>query len=168
MKLRTKLSLAECRERLGSATDLRGLALSWDGEGPGTVVGEFRGSMFRLHTRKYYNNAFAPFFYGKLTEADGGAILEGGFRMNPFVRLSMLFLISCVLLFGAAAIIVPAPAQPSGGVGGRGWFFGGLALAAILGVGLVQAGKWLGRGEQEVIHAFLKSTLEADDEPSST
>jgi len=96
MKLRTKLSLAECRERLGSATDLRGLALSWDGEGPGTVVGEFRGSMFRLHTRKYYNNAFAPFFYGKLTEADGGAILEGGFRMNPFVRLSMLFLISWV------------------------------------------------------------------------
>ncbi len=168
MKLRVKLSLADCRARLASAADLRGLALSWDGQGPGAVVEETRGSVFRLHTKKYYNNSFAPFFHGKLTEADGGVILEGGFRMNSFVRVFMFFSFFFVLLFGVGAIIVPAPAQPAGGIGGRGWFFAGLALAAISGVGLVQAGKWLGRGDQEVIHSFLKSTLEAEDEQTSS
>jgi hypothetical protein len=163
MKLRTKLSLAECRRRLGSSTDLRGMALSWDAEAPGAVLGEFRGPVFRLHTPKYYRNSFAPFFYGKLTEADGGAMLEGDFRMNPFVRLFMVFWLSFILLFAAGALIVPAQAHSASGLG-RGWFFAGLVLLAILGGGLVQVGKWSGRGDEEVIHSFLKSTLEASDE----
>jgi hypothetical protein len=163
MKLRTKMSMADCKTRLASSTDLRGLALSWSAEGPGAVVGEFRGSVFRLHTRKYYSNSFAPFFYGKLKEVDGGTILEGGFRMHPFVRLFMVFSLSFVLLFGLGAIIVPAPAHPASSTG-RSWFFAGLALVAILSVGLVLFGKQLGRGDQEVIYSYLKSTLEANDQ----
>jgi hypothetical protein len=162
MKLRTKLSIAECRARLGSATDLGGLALSWDAQGPGPVMGEFRGSMFRLHTKKYYSNAFAPFFYGKLTAVEGGAILEGSFRMHPFARLFMVFWLSFLLLFGLAAIIVPAPQSLPSGLG-RGCFYAGLVILAVLGAGLIQLGKWLGRGEQAVIQSFLKSTLEAND-----
>ena len=161
MKLRTKLFMADCRTRLGSGTDLGGMALSWDAVAPGAVVGEFRGPVFRLHTKKYYDNSFAPFFYGKLTEADGGAVLEGEFRMHPFIRLFMVFWLSFLLLFGVGAIVVPA--APRANALGRGWLFAVLVLLAVLGVGLVQFGKWLGRGDEEMIHVFLKSTLEAND-----
>jgi hypothetical protein len=163
MKLRTKLSIAECRARLGSATDLGGMALSWDSAGPGAVLGEFRGSVFRLHTRKYYQNSFVPFFYGRLSSVDGGAILEGSYRLHPFVRLFLVFWFSFLILFGLAAIIVPAAVHPASGIS-RNWFFAGLALLAILGAAVVLVGAWLGRGEQEVIHSFLKSTLEAEDQ----
>jgi hypothetical protein len=162
MKLRTKLTMPECHARLGASIDLRGLALSWEAQAPGAVLGEFRGPAFRLHTRKYYSNSFAPFFYGKLTGTDGGAILEGGFRMNPFVRLFMVFWFSFLLLFGLGAVIVPAQAHPAIALG-RGWLFSILVLLALLGVGLVQFGKWLGRGDQEVIRAFLKNALEASE-----
>ena len=162
MKMRTKLSVADCRARLASSTDLKGITLSWDPEALGTVMGEFRGSAFRLHTRKYYSNSFAPFFYGKLTQADGGAMLEGGFRMNPFVRLFMAFWFAFLLIFFVGAMMVPPAPHPAGGVG-RCWFYAGLALVAVLGVGLVLLGKWLGRGDQTVIHAFIKNTLEASD-----
>jgi hypothetical protein len=163
MKLRTKLSIAECRSRLGSATDLGGMALSWDSAIPGAVVGEFRGQVFRLHTPKYYKNAFAPFFYGQLSAADGGTTLEGNFRMHPFVRLFVVFWYSFLILFGVAALIVPAAKIPASGIS-RTWYFAGLGLLAILGLAVVQIGKWLGNGEQGVIHSFLKSTLEATDE----
>jgi hypothetical protein len=163
MKLRTKLFLADCRKRLGSGTDLGGMALSWESATPGTVLGEFRGRVFRLHTKKYYSNSFTPFFYGKLAEVDGGTVVEGEFRLHPFVRLFLLFWLAFLLLFGASAIIVPAPQHPVSDIP-RGWFYAGLALLAILGVAFVQLGQWLARGEREVIHSFLKNTLEADDQ----
>ncbi len=162
MRLRTKLSIAECRTRLTSATDLQGLAVSWEAQGSGSVVGEFRGPVFRLHTKKYYSNSFAPFLYGKLTEVEDGTILEGSFRLHPFVRLFMVFWFSFLVLFGAAVIIVPPAANPASGMG-RGWFYAGLGLLAVSGVALIEFGTWLGCGEQEVIHSFLKSTLEAND-----
>jgi hypothetical protein len=163
MKLRTKLSVAECRTRLGSATDLGGMALSWDSAVPGSVMGEFRGQVFRLHTPKYYRNSFAPFFYGQLSSVDGGTALEGSFRMHPFVRLFIVFWYAFLLIFGFAGIIVPAAKYEGSGLS-RNWYFAGLGILAVLGVGMVQIGKWLGKGEHEVIHAFLKSTLEANDE----
>jgi len=154
--------MPECRARLQSATDLRGLALSWDAEGPVAVMGEFRGPLFRLHTKNYYTNCFAPFFYGKFSEAEGGATLEGSFRMNPFIRLFLVFWLSFLVLFAAGAFIVPPPAHPASGMG-RVWFFVPLVVLAILGVSFVMIGRWLGRAEQRVIHSFLKSTLIADD-----
>jgi len=163
MKLSTKLSIAECRARLGSATDLRGFALSWNADGPGAVVGEFRGPVFRLHTRKYYDNSFAPFFYGKLQAAGQGTILEGRFRMHPIVRLFTLFWFAFIILFGVSALIVPPSPHPVTAPG-RGWFFAAQGLLALLGVGFLLVGSWLGRGEQEVIRSFLKTTLEAGDQ----
>jgi len=163
MKLRTKLFLADCRTRLGSGTDLGGMALSWGAATPSAVVGEFRGSAFRLHTKRYYGNSFTPFFYGKLAEVDGGTVVEGDFRLHPFIKLFLLFWLAFLLIFAASAIIIPAPQHPASNIS-RGWFYAGLALLVVLGVALVQLGRWLARGEQEVIHSFLKSTLEADDQ----
>ena len=163
MKLHSNISIAECRTRLGSATDLGGMALSWDAEGPGAVVGEFRGQAFRLHTRKYYQNAFAPFFYGRLSTADKGADLEGRFRMHPFARLFLVFWFALLMVFALAPLIVPAAKHAASGLN-RNWYYAGLGILALLGVAFVLIGKWLGGGEQQVIHGFLKSTLDANDE----
>jgi hypothetical protein len=162
MKLLTKLSIAECRARLGSATDLGGMALSWDAQGPATVVGQFRGQMFRLHTRKYYQNAFAPFFYGQLSAADDGAVLEGSFRMHPFARLFMLFWFALIIVFALAPVIVPAAKYAASGLS-RNWYLAGLALLVVTGAAFFQIGIWLASGEKDVIHTFLKNTLEAQD-----
>ena len=83
--------------------------------------------------------------------------------MHPFARLFMVFWFAFLIIFGLAAVIVPAAEHPASGISQR-WYFAGLALLAIIGVGLVQIGKWLGNGEQEVIRTFLKSTLEAEEE----
>ena len=155
--------MADCRTRLGSGTDLGGMALSWDAQAPGAVVGEFRDPVFRLHTKKYYSNSFTPFFYGKLTEVEGGTVLEGEFRLHPFIRLFLLFWLSFLVLFGLSAIIVPPPQHPDSGLN-RCMFYTGLALLTVLGIGFVQFGRWMARGEREVIHSFLKNTLEAEDQ----
>ena len=83
--------------------------------------------------------------------------------MHPFIRLFMVFWFAFLLIFGAGALIIPASAHPAVGIG-RGCFFTVLVVLALVGAGLIQFGRWLGRGEQEVIHSFLKSTLEASDE----
>jgi hypothetical protein len=163
MKLHSKISIAECRARLGSATDLGGMALSWDSEGPGSVMGEFRGQAFRLHTRKYYQNAFAPFFYGRLSADEGGAGLEGSFRMHPFARLFMVFWFALLIVFAVAPLIVPAAKHAASGLN-RNWYYAGLGVLAVLGVAFVIIGKWLGGGDQQVIQSFLKTTLEAQDQ----
>jgi|GEM_PF-2369689 hypothetical protein len=163
MRLSTKLSLADCRTRLGSATDLGGMALSWDAAAPGPVLGEFHGSVFRLHTKKYYSNSFTPFLYGKLTQVDGATMLEGEFRLHPFIRLFLLIWFSFLIIFAVSPIIVPAQHNPVSGLN-RQLFYSGLAVLAFLGIVFVQVGRWLARGEREVIHAFLKKTLEADDQ----
>jgi hypothetical protein len=162
MKFKTRMPIAECRSRLASATDLRGLALSWDAEGPGTVVGEFRGRAFRLHTKRYYDNAFAPFFYGTLIGLEDGTMLEGRFKMHPFIRLFTLFWFSILVVFAAGALMVPAQGHPAGGAG-KGLFFAVLAGLAVLGVVLVAMGRWLARAERDVILSFLKNTLETTD-----
>jgi hypothetical protein len=163
MKLRTKLSVAECRARLGSATDLGGMALSWDAAGPAAVVGEFRGEVFRLHTKKYYQNAFAPFLYGKLSAVEGGAVLDGTFRLHPFARMFMLLWFALLAVFAVAPIIVPAAKQMASGLN-RNWYFAGLGVLAFLGIAFFILGKFLGNGDHELIHGFLKTTLEASDE----
>jgi hypothetical protein len=162
MKLRTKLSMTDCQARLRSGTESPGMALSWDVQAPSAVLGDFRGTAFRLHTGKYYSNSFAPFFYGILNAAEGGTTIEGVFRMNPYVRVFLAFWFSFLLLFGLGAVIVPAPAHPALGVS-RGWLYAALGLLAIMGVGLVQLGKWLGRNDEKLIHSFLIQTLEASD-----
>src|ERR1700753_1708192 len=80
MKLSTKLSIEECRNRIIKAA-----------EPPQFILGEFRGNSFRLRTRKFYMNSFAPLFYGKFSQRNGGSILEGQFGMHTLVRLFMVF-----------------------------------------------------------------------------
>ena len=161
IKLRTRLSAEECRARLASATDLGGLALSWNSpaEAP-QFLGDFRGAAFRLHTGRYYTNSFAPFFYGHLSPSDNGTVIEGEFKMHPFARISTVFWFSFVAIFAAGGLIVPMGKQPGTSLG-PGTLFLALGCFMVLGMALVIFGRWLGRGEQKTILDFLKTSLEA-------
>ena len=159
----TKISVAQCRSRLEATTDVQGLLLSWKTDRNSLKVhGEIRGEAFRLHTRRFYVNSFAPFFYGRLGEADGGAVIVGEFKMNPLIRLLTVFWFSFIALFAVGALIVPAKQVPGIGAG-RMTLFIALACLAAVGAGVVQCGRWLGRSEEEVILDFLKTELEAKE-----
>jgi len=56
----------------------------------GAVVGEFRGPVFRLHTKILQQFLYA-IFYGKLIDVNGETGVEGDFRTAPFLRLLPAF-----------------------------------------------------------------------------
>ncbi|TMQ54627.1 MAG: hypothetical protein E6K74_05470 [Candidatus Eisenbacteria bacterium] len=131
MTLRTEIPIEECRARLAAGVDVERLAFSWSGHaGSKPILGKFSETGFRLQKRRYYRNEFAPFFYGRFVSAYRGTVIEGEFRMHPFVR---------------AFIVI--------------WF----SFLVAFGVALVMFGRWLGRGEERAIAAFLKSTFEANE-----
>ena len=156
MKLSTKLSIEECKSRITKAA-----------EPPQFILGEFRGNSFRLRTRKFYINSFAPLFYGKFSERGAGSTLEGEFRMHTLVRLFMVFWFSFLALFGAALVVVPARI-PLYREKDRWMLLAALGGLALFGLFFIMIGSWLARSEKTVIHNFLKTTLEAGDEPGAT
>ncbi len=155
MKLSTKLSIEECRNRIIKAA-----------EPPQFILGEFRGNSFRLRTRKFYMNSFAPLFYGKFSGRAGGSTLEGEFRMHTLVRLFMVFWYSFLALFAVALVVVPARI-PLYRERDRWMLLAALGGLALFGFLFITIGRWLARDEKTVIHNFLKTTLEAEDEPGA-
>jgi hypothetical protein len=126
------------------------------------ILGKLRDTTFRLQKRRYYRNSFAPFFFGRLVASDGGTLIEGEFRMHPFVRVFMTVWFSFLGLFSLTMLITViagrAEAQRTAALG--------LVIPAgmaAFGVALIKFGRWLGRNEETAIIAFLKSTLETND-----
>ena len=152
MKLSTKLSIEECRSRIVKAA-----------EPPQFILGEFRGNSFRLRTRKFYINSFAPLFYGKFSERAGGSSLAGDYRMHPLVRLFMVFWFTFLALFAAALVVVPARI-PLYRESERWMLLASLGGLSVFGMLFIVIGKWLARNEKTVIHNFLKTALEAEDD----
>src|SRR5438034_1151738 len=92
MILRTRIPIDECKTRLASAVDAERLAFAASGyAGSKPMLGKFRDATFRLQKRRCYRNSFAPFFFGRFVVSAGGTVIEGDFRMHPFVRVFMIF-----------------------------------------------------------------------------
>ena len=158
MKLHTRFSIPECRSRLESAVDAERFGFSWSGyAGSREILGKIREMSFRLQKRRSYRNSFAPFFYGQFTPADGGTIIEGEFKMHPFVRAFMTFWFSFLAIFVVAALALPSRGQPEA-AGARILMLLTAGLLAAFGVGLVKFGQWLGGSEQQTITTFLKAS----------
>lgn len=93
--------------------------------------------------------------------SDDGTLIEGEFRMHPFVRVFMIVWFS---LLGVPSVIMLISVF----AGQADIQDGPLALVlpagmVAFGVALVKFGRWLGRSEETAIVAFLKSTLETTD-----
>jgi hypothetical protein len=163
MILRTHIAIDECRARLASAVDPVRWGFSLSGyAGAKPILGKLRDTTFRLQMRPCYRNSFAPLFFGHFVASAEGTVVEGDFRMHPFVRVFMIFWFSFLVVFAAIALVVPSRDQPEAPWGRAALLIVAAGMGAF-GVGLVKFGGWLGRTEKEVIVGFLKSTLEANE-----
>src|SRR5882672_3711769 len=104
MTLHTRIPIEECKARLASSVDAEKLGFSWSGyAGSRPILGKLRDSSFRLQKRRYYRNSFAPFFFGRFVASDDGTLIEGEFRMHPFVRIFMIVWFS---FLGVSSVIM--------------------------------------------------------------
>jgi hypothetical protein len=163
MTLRTRIPIEECKARLALSVDAERLGFSWSGyAGSRPILGKLRDTTFRLQKRRYYRNSFAPFFFGRFVASNDGTLIEGEFRMHPFVRVFMIVWFS---FLGVPSVIMLISVF-AGQADVQGSPILGLVIPAgmaVFGVALVKFGRWLGRSEETAIVAFLKSTLETND-----
>lgn len=139
------------------------MAFSFSGyAGSREILGKIHEMSFRLQKRRYYRNSFAPFFYGRFKPANDGTVIEGEFKMHPFVRSFMTFWFSFLAVFVVAALVLPSRGQPEA-TGGRILMLLAAGVFAAFGIGLVKFGQWLGLSERQTIANFLKKTLETYD-----
>lgn len=101
--LRTNLSVAECLRQLRDETDAaqRTIFALSGYRGSKTVLCTFDGAEFRLRKRRYYNNSFAPIFFGTLEPQSRGTLVRGYFDMDPWTKLFMKVWLGGVILISA-------------------------------------------------------------------
>jgi len=160
ISLRTDLSVEECLRRLRANSDIGEWTIfSLSGyKGTKPVLSKFDDYNFRLWKRRYYRNAFAPFFFGTLLREERGTHVEGRFGMQPFTKI---FLIIWVTLAAAMSlpVLVSTLAHPTGG---DDWV-GIVVPVALVGGGILvpKFGQLIGKGEEKYLRGFLEATLEA-------
>ena len=159
MELLSPLPLQECLERLKAAIDSPPALF-----GRWPVVGRVRGSALHARRRVRYANHFQTRLSAELEEQDGGTLIRCRFSIHPAVAVftalwfGAAILIGGMIFFGSLAVLADA----SDGAGSGTWF--GLGIPVMLlafGAGVVALGRYLARGERDVLLAFLRETLRA-------
>ena len=95
--IRSRCGPAELMHRIQEGVDRESFSLSLSGyAGRKALLGTFSEERFRLQVRRYYNNAFAPLFYGEVRPHEAGAEVSGSFQPHPAAKV-----FSRILLGGA-------------------------------------------------------------------
>jgi hypothetical protein len=163
--LRTDLSVEECLRRLREGSDIgQRTIFSFSGyKGSKPVLSKFNGNEFKLSKRRYYNNSFAPFFFGTLSREERGTHVEGRFGMDPFVKFFMVVWLGLAVAIGLP-ILISTPAHP---IRGDDWIGIVVPLGLICGGILVpKIGQLIGRGEERYLREFVEATLAARTDDS--
>ena len=145
-------SVPNCQARLEGAVGFNTV---------GPILGEVRGSKFRLHIlRKDFRNSFAPHFHGELRAAPSGTTIEGKFTMHFFVRMFLTIWFAGVIGIGGKMALVSAESIATGRPVEHvyiGLFFPTALLFA--GILIVYSGKTLGVDDEAQILKFLQHRL---------
>jgi len=128
-----------------------------------TFHGRISGNRFKLLVlgpQYLMNNAFMPFFYGRLTATPSGAIVEGRLRRHPFV------VVFSALWFGGVAAFVTWLLWAAATGSGTFMVHPALAVFAILLLGAMGAvGMWFMRRaaqpQEQALLRFIGTVLEA-------
>lgn len=130
------------------------------------VVGKMDGDRLRLRKRRYWHDAFAGQFYGRMEPEPGGTRIVGYFDFPRWVHWFMR-----VWLVLAVVISVPIFLLTLSDVlrdthymrGGGGEWVGLVVAPAFLAYGflLPALGRWLGRGGERYILQFMETVLAA-------
>jgi hypothetical protein len=153
---------ARLRDAIG-----RGGLLSWFGTK--SVVGRVSGRSVRLRKRIYYRNSFQTFLTGTLEPHGEGSAFRGTASMHPFVTAFVIVWFAGVVLIGGAVFVAAIRRL----VVGEGEPVGLIVppLMVVFGVFMVCFGRYLARGEERFLVAFVAEVLgacgEAHAEPSA-
>ena len=166
MILHTSLSIDECRSRLASAIDEERWSFSLSGYlGSKSILGNINGDEFRLQKRIFYRNNLRPFFFGKFVNYESGTLIEGEFKMPSIVRWLMIYGFSFLVFFLiiSIAIILVSLAMGRSDVRDNIVFVVFPLGMMAFGIFLVKFSRWLCRGDENAIIAFLKDALQASE-----
>jgi|HubBroStandDraft_6_1064221.scaffolds.fasta_scaffold113318_2 hypothetical protein len=153
-----------CVRRLDDSIDpWHRTPLSFSGfEGSKPVLGWINGYEFRLRKRRYYNNGFAPEFYGNLKANGRGTIVEGYFDMARVTKWGVRIWLGGAILMGIPIFVSTLRDLIRGSSYAPEGFLIGLLVPptmVLLGILLPKFGLWLGRNEEKYILEFLQTTL---------
>ena len=152
------LSKDECLRRLQAQTG-RNLWTRW---AEGTISAKVHGSRFRLFAwgPVTLRNSFAPFFYGRIEQANGKTLIRGRFCFSWVVRAFLFLWFGGLAAIAGLILFLPSSAW---GPGQRPSVLAllGPAVMGLLGFALVRFGWWLGRGQAESLKSFLARELAA-------
>jgi hypothetical protein len=151
--------LRRLREQAKPMTLIRGGLF---GPPQGTIMAKITGSSICLFAcgPRYLYNSFEPYFYGTVEPQALGSLIQGRFRVHPFVRLFMAFWFG-VLGVAWLSILVAAllgrlsPGMPP---------LIALALPAAIALGgfmIVRLCSWLGDGQKKRICEFIEGVTQA-------
>jgi hypothetical protein len=142
-------------------------AFSFSGyKGSKPMIGRMLGYEFYLH-RRNWPSTFAPAFYAKLVPQDRGAIIEGYFDFQPWVKMFMKLWQGVLVVVGGLLFFLSLLQLLTGGKWVEGNPVIGLFVAPVMfafGIWLPKYGWWVGRHDEHHILEFLKSTLDARTE----
>jgi hypothetical protein len=129
----------------------------------GPVIGSSSGDRFHLYVvRNDFRNSFAPHFYGRLTTATSGTVIEGKFRMHFFVRIFLSIWFTGVIAIGGRIVIFSIQSlvarRPTEDTYVGLFYPGVLFLCGLL---MVYWCKTLGTDDEAQIVTFLQHTLNA-------
>jgi hypothetical protein len=159
IELETPLSPDECEARLRAVVGAD-LFVSWFSTRP--VVGWVSGRSVRLRKRIGYRNSFQTFLTGTLYGQAGGTVFRGQAGTHPLVRGFLAVWFGGVILIGSALMVAAVAGRLT-----RGSPLLGVAIPPLLlafGFGVFRLGRWLARGEERFLVAFLAETIGAGAE----
>ncbi len=159
IRLHSRKTLEECRERLLLATDHDEVANWAHFKGCHPILCRMKDDRFRLRCRRPGRDSFAPIFYGRLLSVMDGTVVEGQFKIHLVVRIFMMFWFGALVaalpfVVGKAITEQKSPAHIAETA------LGPLIMIA-LGYGIVRFGQWLDLDQERDMLTLLTETLEA-------
>ncbi len=152
--LHSNKTISDCRTRLAGSVGFNTV---------GPVLGSTSGDRFQLYVvRKDFRNSFAPHFYGKLTAAASGTVIEGKFRMHFFIRIFLSMWFTAVIAIGGRIAIFSIKSLVAGR-SSEDTYIGLLVPGALILCGLLMVYwcKTLGTDDEAQIVTFLQNALNA-------
>ena len=168
---KTKLSIEECVNRIETHSQ-KAKVFSLRGYPAGTIVYRLKGNKFRLKAGLGENmtNSFEPILYGAFEQSHDGTVIHGSFRMHTSTRIFMAFWFGFVMAF-LGLVLWALYIAPASGIGSVDQvpYWAPLVPIVILVIAylMMRYGMSLGASQKTVVKDFLRTTLEAVEQPAA-
>ena len=164
MKLRTRVPIDECKQRLASRIGSEFWFSALEGSNDQRrVLGTIRDSTFRLRLRPcHYRNSMRPAFFGQFVAREDDTFIEGHFGLRRSQRTFIWLWFGLLAVFGIVILCLPSAGQLQA-FAVRLAMLVGVCVLALFGAAIILFLRGDGEGDEPVILDFLKRTLDANE-----